>query len=888
MAFEKALRIGTIVVFSAASASAADGANGTREELPAPIELLKTLKGRKHPYLVFSDFQETTASRNGSSREWLVRSVVSTVDRLKGGAVSDVALCWLVTKDRKFLEMCLGYLKSMRKPDLDLQWGAQHGEALASSALAYDWVAEALDSEGRKQVEDALARYADELYQAAPRWDNAWHHIVGGMALGMAACVAPDHDGNTRSKPVDWLSAATTWMFESNPHQLDETTATMKCEKTMGPFWMAEHGKRAGLNRTANPGGYDRRGGYRFQWAVALAEWAAVYSRVFGRNMLDDYPLVRKYMHHHLWSSMPNGGGSCAGIGDGRRWSYAEGVLHLMTEEERQSHLWYLRSFRNGRCDNMGISVLKEGAGLARPSFDGKGRPPSWTTFVSAQAEHVVFRKSWEPDSDWLMFICEDYCIPRAREAVHHDNMSFELYARGDYLLSDGGEVRGRGSPGYGPTGGGGHNLVLIDGTGPAKGIRSFVTPAVLMNSMTEPWREMADAEIDVKFREDPNKNYENLVPVNPPVRWRRSILYPGKEYFVVADALASEKPHRYEWLFHLSSLNLVPTDKKPGHVIGDLAIGEQDIPWSKDVAARVVYEKGSEEKPHWMSPVVSEGEYLGAAIRWRTKSIPTWAIDTFPYYSKGQCVPDSCSTFDPATRKNVEARIGKRDVELKMVFAPTPKKISVQRTWGIHHMRDPWNYEVDHPLFRFQKEAKDAFSMVALLPRYPDEEQERQAAAATVTGEGCAMKVGFDRVTDLVGVSKGNLEFEKVCTDAELCLVRQKADKLETAMILRGWSLAHNGQPVISAEGTVAHAAFHFLEKEILGHVNLEKPAQMTIRCYFGPNTVTYQPDPDDWIWVWTEALRARHAPRPLRWERRADVLVIECPKGAGKVAVR
>ncbi len=913
------------LVVSGGSSPQSGAAAAPRVEAPPSADvLLHYLKSMSlgHPRLLFEDVRKAPGWKDPARRAAAVRALVPAVDRIymkkdfgdpqacemdKARAARALAFAWLLTREAKYRGKCLVALTHIgagRKVELP----AYNFCAVADYAFAYDYVAETLSPEQRRQIEAALAREADAIYRALPELDNVWHHVAASLALGVVACLVADYSGRLESGPEDWLRGATTYLLVSNPYQPKEATPSAGYEKLLGRVPMQEHQRRAGLNRTANLGGYDRRGGYRFEWADELVTWCVVYSQVFGRNMLDDFPLARKYVNgRQLWEQMPNGQGSCADIGDGRRWFYTRAVLHLLSEPERQAHLHYLERFPPARFDMhlLGTDVL-----FALPLLHWNGEPPAWTTFISAAAEHAAFRNSWDVDADWLLFKFSNYYIPRAREYLHHDNLSFQLYSRGDYLLSDGGEVRGR-TFGYGPTGAAGHNVVLVDGTGAVKGIRRFVNPAYLRSWMIEPWLELADAEMRISWREHPEKDYAHPIAVTPPVTWRRMILYPQKQYFLVIDSLASDSAHTYEWLFHLSSLNIVPTrrDKSlgrplderllalrgvgrdplyiPGHVIGQLSVGEREVPWSRDMADRVVFEMGSEEKPHWMSPSVPEGEYPGGAITWRTTAIPTWEIDPYLWYAKGRTVPDSYEKFDPRTRKRVTVPIKKRGVELRIVLSPEPEKLRVERTWGIHNMRS-LAYEVDHPVVRFKRRGEGVFSIAALLARYAEVEPQRLAEPIPVEGHGAAMKLSLAGVTDFVAVGNGPVRFANVCTDAGICFLRQSAGRVETFLIVRGRRLLWHNKLLCSLDSEAPHAAFHFANDKVEGHVELPEPTGITVRCHFTPSSLNYEPLPDDWIWVWTDELRRRYKPHQLVFRKESDMITFTCPQGQGRIVLR
>ena len=69
---------------------------------------------------------------------------------------------------------------------------------------------------------------------------------------------------------------------------------------------------------------------------------------------------------------------------------------------------------------------------------------------------------------------------------------------------------------------------------------------------------------------------------------------------------------------------------------------------------------------------------------------------------------------------------------------------------------------------------------------------------------------------------------------------------------------------------------------------MSLAQPTTITARCELNPKEIAYQPEPEDWIWVWTEELKATYRRVPATFTRSGETLVIECPAGTGKIMAR
>lgn len=134
-----------------------------------------------------------------------------------------VAMAWVLTGERKYLDRTREYLTSFARWP---HWGnerkvGQRDYALAwmlrACAIAYDWTCDELSAEDRKLVREALGRHAQEVHEAAstPKYSsdwqnwwrtsyvqNHWHHCV--FPLGLAALALEGEDPRARQ----WLDFA--------------------------------------------------------------------------------------------------------------------------------------------------------------------------------------------------------------------------------------------------------------------------------------------------------------------------------------------------------------------------------------------------------------------------------------------------------------------------------------------------------------------------------------------------------------------------------------------------------------------------------------------------------------------------------------------------------
>jgi len=829
---------------------------------PSPQQLISEVARKSHPRLLFTKWEETPGHRRraeppyGGHLGWLFYAKVDA-DR-HGGLYA--AFYYQVSKDKTYAQKAkeaLAKVEPFKGTNIRLAAGP-----LINSALAYDWVHDTLSPEEDRRTLQRLAALADSVYRKYPTQGNTHDRIIGASALGVMALALAGYDPKTPSKPVDWLRDATVSLFIQDRFQFP---SAYRHDRRYGRFCPA-------LLGVCNRGGFCRIGGYRAYWVATLSQWLLIYAKATGRNPLDDFPIARGVVNDPIWESMPNRMDSQQGTRASNYWGYYHNLLALMTPPERGAFRWYATAPKVDPLRRRRTTASLDGVpwGLCCYEKDLPTAEPFWTSFYSPECEAMVFRGGWELDSDWLFFKCMNQPITSHRDMVHHDNLSFELYSRGDYLLSDGGEIRNR-MVGYGPEYACGHNTLLIDGTGPVKEDITkeyfhFVSPARFTDHCLENWLEFCEAEMDVCAVEiDPvkvvvgpsgargsteaTKRDANAKRLAAPVNWRRAILYPGRDYFLVVDRARSKARHHYEFLFHLSSLNIVKTKSKdePGHVIGALAIGGKNLEWAKGVRSDPL----TGENPRRVL-----GHYPGAADA-------LWKV----------------------------TNLQRKAVELRLASCPAADALTVGRIWGrVAETRPPFSGrggEVDHPFVAFRHSAPRVARLTALLARYPEEEPWR-ATPIAVTGEGSAMRIQRGDLMDLVGVGEGRREFGGLETDAEVALVREKGAEVQTALLMRGRYLSRKGSPLVAAPRAIRHATFHFSGRQIAGHLALDQPTAVEVACRFSPTRVSYRPAPPDWVWVWTKQQKEKYKPRPLAFHRRGDNLVIECPRGTGGISIK
>ncbi len=843
---------------------------------PAPEQLIALLRGRPHPYLLFRDIRETPGWKNRDREpwrgwlqlcsdpgQWSAEVAVETLGMCSSGAYSEErsgerAMMWAMahqlTGDKQALARSLDLLNhAAERASARAEKGGDGrvlGRLLIGFALAYDWVQPQLSSSDDQAVREQLALLADSVAARYATWGNAHDRIIAGAGLGVAALALADYSGATSTRPADWLRHATTYLFVNDSPRF-QWPAGLHVD-TVG---------RSALLGTLDPGGFNSLGSYSVYWIAQLSAWLAVYRHALGRNPLDDFPLARRILDQPLWESMPNRMDSQQGTRDHQYYSWYKGILQLLGPEERGGYAWYAAS---SAADTLRARRTYGDLGpiLLFLLYDDSlsQRAPQWTSFISPAAEAAILRGGWQWDSDWLFLKVMNYPGPSERHMLHDDNLSFELYSRGDYLLADGGEIKYR-LAGYGPQYACGHNSLLIDGVGPVKedvgkAPYEFLNSARLTDYALGRELEFAEAEMRITHVEsqptwDKYENRsDNARPLSSPVTWRRTILYPGREYFLLVDHVEATEKHNYEFLFHFSSLNIEPTqsEAKPGHVRGDLKIGTFAVDWAKDVAADPL----STRKPRR-----SLGRFPPGELRWTTRN------------------PDG------------------RPVELRVVSSLQHDRISIGRAFGrVAQVKtpppfDPVHMEVDHPYASLEHSGEAVRAIMALLPRYTDGEAERKVSRLQVRGPGSALKLQIRNVIDLVATGEGRLGFDQASTDASLSMLRLQNGRVRTAWLLRGHELRYGNQLLISSRDAIEHALVHFAQGRTEAHVSVGQPTVLIVRVVSPPKSVRYRPDYGDMAFALADESARQRPFQALRFRQQGNTVLIDCPAGAGELVI-
>lgn len=765
--------------------------------LPVPAAL--SASPVVHPSLLFNDITEVPGYQYrimdpwkgwekdilSSADESLLRNFSGNLgkyDRIKyrGGFARDLGLAYQITKKKE-------YLIKAKEALLNMDTGAVGDsnitaavhvdkidkiEALDGYMLAYDWVQPALDPSSDIIIRDKLATLADTVYKDTNDNGTQTGYIdfddILSQAypqLGVASAVLYDYSNPNRlplsSTPEEWHRVGTEYLFVNDRlHSYNRSAFSFGIDEVSGKYL---------------------DGAYKAYGMDDFALWFQVSTHFYGENLLEKYPVAERAFTSELWESMPNGYSSNYVTNGNTKWIYQKAILSLLPDDEKSQILNHI-----DRIENSKLLPYSEDTGAVRnigdlsrggisPAFlycvygdyrSIERKFPDTTSHLDAGAVYQVFRQDWDNDSDWLSLITFDPPVTRTnRDMGHHDQLSFEYYSRGDLLLADGGEPKY--TLAY-PAGYGKfavfHNTIAIENprspypVSPVSGSRSrgiykghnteLVTPSTVDAVIQAPWFEALQAHATITKLSSETADIYQTEDLSSPIRYSRTILYPGADYFIVVDRMEGSEEWVYRSIFRPTSLSITPTKDadrdgrytatETGHVNGTVSIGATQYDW-QGLAFNTETDTGM----------------INDTIHWTVRN---------PYG---------------------------RDVRLDLVSVPA-SEILITKHIGRIGGYQPTS-EVYSPIISLKSpESETLYRVTALLSRYSDEEG-RTAEEIPVQGNGNALFVSSPSCEDYIYAGAGNSTFGRFSTDAETAFVRVYRNGTVLATLMGGSYLGYD-----------------------------------------------------------------------------------------------
>jgi len=438
---------------------------------------------------------------------------------------------------------------------------------------------------------------------------------------------------------------------------------------------------------------------------------------------------------------------------------------------------------------------------------------PSSTSYLNSDAVLQVFRESWDNTSSWLSFTTWNKTTQSNRNMGHDDQLNFEYYDKGDYLIADSGEVKNR-VFGYGPISSKGHNIIQINDSAKStpSGVNkgswgTLTTPAPSDLSLSNNIFEFAEA--DLNWNE-----FEDETSLTNPIKWRRTILFPNKEYFIVLDYLNNSVQREIDSLLHLTSFSYDEsyddtdsfssgTDKIINSSQKSVTYAIDVSPISKSMEIRTKFKdiSGSGNvnlyvNDNFVTSLTADTDYKYIRgvnysyfvdgtnnITYNTSDDVSLTVDYTTVYSVGlvdgaleignsvvdwkeQTYNDEVDITNGSELKWNTTNINDNDIQMHLYHLPN-SEISVEKYWiriGGYNS----NSEVDHPLIRFKKDTSDEFyGITAFYTRYTNESEWTYTNLSVSGGKGNALKISNGTWTDwVIHANKSYITADEVKTD--------------------------------------------------------------------------------------------------------------------------
>jgi hypothetical protein len=718
-----------------------------------------------HPSLLFDNIKDTPGYKYSTVEPWksyqnqILRSADTSLgynfsgslgvhDRImyRGSYAQDLGLAYQITKNPKYAKKAQEALINLDKGTVSYK--VDKSGAIASYSLAYDFIQPTLDPATDTLIRDKLATLTDSGYRDLNENGTKKNYVsfadYHGQAypnMGIAGAALADYTNPNNlplsSTPEDWHKVGTDYLFiDDKLHSYGRSLFSFGFDEISGKH----------LN-----------GAYKSYVLDDFMVWLQVYNHFYHENPFEKYPAAKRAFTSELWESLPNGYSNNYVTLGNTKWTYHRDIVNLLDDNEKASALNYDESLEKSKILPYTRSLAGASATILYCVYENytaiPRSYPSTTSHLDINAIYQVFRGSWKPDTDWLSIITWNYLSNSNRDMAHNDQASIEYYSRGDLLLADAGEDKYVLNTNYGAYEIH-HNTIAIENprnpftiafwsNSSARGMykgdtsQGQVTPVIIQSVLQAPWMEFLS--LDTKINQVIGSGFGNSQALSSPVYYKRAVLFPDSEYFIIIDRMEGAEPWIYRTIFRPTSLRITPTvDKNKdkvyaasevGQVNGSLTIGSTPFNWQ--------------------------------VLPFKTETDTGITTDTVKWI-----------TVNP---------FGKT-VELNLISEPA-SDIKVTKLVGRIGGYDAAS-EVFSPVVWFTSPASpNMYRITALLSRYPDEEA-KTGEKILVQGTGNALKIHSSGNDDLIYTGSGTSTFDQFSTDAEVAFVRQHAENTEVTLL--------------------------------------------------------------------------------------------------------
>jgi len=679
-------------------------------------------------------------------------------------------------------------------------WGSTYSMGIAMKAgigysYAYNWVRDYMETYDSLQGTNYSDVAADRLYLLLA---DLYHHLkevtaptdgyptsgrsgvsfggddhlrrIGALgALGAGALTLLDYNG----RYVD---------LEGHPEEWVEFVRKDLAVESQSGFW------QPALDVHLTKDGYYMGGEYLQYFEPAVAYFMKTYYDTFGVNLGDSNPLLDGFAMHLPYTIMPNGIKNYVTAWYG---VYLRQILLAETYPDgslkKNLQYWYLNASRVAYNDK---GFLTKDSTIPKylllPVYNRSAENvtlPGEASYISGRPSMAVLRSGFSKE-DWYSFfkiINEEYYSATGQS--HAELLTFDIWAKGAYLVPDSGEPRftnPNSSLRYRAEGNSiGHTTVLVNDSGVLKAVARWaggsayppdeLNRAYLRYNITSGLLDMLEGYMYVNRVRYPGDYYASLDP--PPDRfgWTRGLVLAGNDYLIEYDFFNSSA-NEYYLVVPLGSTEgtagSIPyqsgnfSTQLDNRVYGNLTIGAQPVLWFDGAKERVVM------KEHRFSGVSN--------ITWETLS-----------------------------ETNLLER-DSRTVRLS-IYLPEPAQVA-QNVSVMHYGPYGGNYDYWHPYLRI-KVPRNKFFII--YHAYTGASPVVNASSISLTGgdgDDYALRLNGTGYTDFIHISDGeNVTYGEISTDASFALTRLNLSGRVEHLLLRNISrYSRGGEQLLGSTGRI------------------------------------------------------------------------------------
>ena len=418
---------------------------------------------KSYPHLLFSDVTQTPGYINNASEPW--NSWYATILAERSYNMVDASLLYLInpsdTVAKNYVRSHLvNYTMTAVEagPAVDDTF---RGWELMQVCIAYDWGHGVLNETEDVLVRDKIAILADQVWYDEQNYTFIAVHdfqMRTMPALGCAGALLDDYTNtslNHSTIPANWTARATYDIFVNDTGHPSYNTGM--------------------LIQALDQDGRDLFGTYRYYYYRELTTWAKIYGHYYNTNLSDTYPIFKKWMLAPMYNAIPLGYETNYITAGNFRWGDPRAYMDIIGDAINQS---YLLNYYNllPHVNLLGDSYLPNSREFDFYTDDADGTPigyvtypnlsitpaaPSVTSRFLLNSDYQVFRSDWSSNATWLSFTTWNTTSQSERDMAHADTMSIDYSSRGEYPITDSGEIKHIIDP-YGGTSGKGHNTILV------------------------------------------------------------------------------------------------------------------------------------------------------------------------------------------------------------------------------------------------------------------------------------------------------------------------------------------------------------------------------------------------------------------------------------------